>query len=675
MVFLSTCKTAVLAAFFLLSNNNVNASAVHINKRSTISTNPSDLDGKAFDFVIVGGGAAGLTLAARLSEQENKKVAVIEAGDDGEAVMERILVPIRVAVPNSPNDWGYYANSLGRTLHQPRGKVLGGSTAVNALYMVRASAEEHDSWAALLPDAPADADWSWNGLYPYMQKSENFTAPVNAAAISATVNASAHGTSGPVHVSFPQFVYPATQAWTPTLAAMGLKTDDPQGGQGWGGYITPNSINPDDGTRSYAKTAYLDPASGRGNLVVLLQSQATKVTFDTSSNPPRATGIDFQQSQGGQTYHVEVISEVILSAGVFGTPHLLQLSGVGPKALIESFGISSVVDLPGVGEHFQDHVLVPLTWSAPNDTVTGDMLIQNTTFAAEQLQLFHDGQLSQSLMGAPNNGIGYVSLKRLFNNDTFTTTFIQQMKENMTAVITNQGFTDETLRKGYEATYTAEVNTLETTEIGAVELLLGSFGSWNGVNRTISMQVAIQHPMSRGSVKLNSTDPFVPPVITANYLNTDSDWAIMRAGVRYLRQVVATEPMKSLIVEELSPGAAVQSDADIDGWMYLNAATQYHPSSTSSMLPLDHGGVVDPTLKVYGTTGLRVVDASIVPIGLCAHLMGPTYAIAEKASDMIKANPTANRTPNVRSGAESIRFSWMLSAVLAAVMAVLAVEL
>jgi choline dehydrogenase len=224
--------------------------------------------------------------------------------------------------------------------------------------------------------------------------------------------------------------------------------------------------------------------------------------------------------------------EVILSAGVFGTPQLLQLSGVGPKALLESLGINVIVDLPGVGEHFQDHVLVPVTWSASNDTITGDILTQNSTFAAEQLALFLAGNLSQSMMSAPNDGIGYVSLGQLFGNDTFTAQFLQEMNDNMTAVINNQGYTDDTLKAGYQLTYTTDMDLLETGTIGAVELLLGSFGSWNKVNRTITLQVAIQHPTSRGSVMINSTDPFAPPVITANYLNTDADWTIMRAGVR-----------------------------------------------------------------------------------------------------------------------------------------------
>lgn len=653
-MFVQTCKTALLSVL-VLSLGSLVSSSPFFEKR-TLTTNPDDLNGQAYDFIIVGGGAGGLALASRLSEDTSRTVAVIEAGDDGSAVMERILVPALtylegIAVPGAVNDWGYWTDTLGRWRNVPRGKILGGSTAVNALYMVRASAEEHNSWASLLPNAAAD--WSWNGIYPYMLDSENFTAPFNAAATDTSVNETYHGHDGPVHSSYPQYIYPSAAMWTPTMANLGLKITDPQGGEGYGGFITPNSINPDDGTRSYAKTAYLDPAAGRSNLVVLTGAQVTKITFDTSGSVPRATGVDFAQSSGGTTYHIEAKSEVILSAGVFGTPQLLQLSGVGPKALLESFGINVVVDLPGVGEHFQDHVLVPVVWSAPNDTVTGDLLVQNATFAAEQLAQFHAGNLQGSMMSAPNNGIGYVSLGQLFGNDTLTAQFLQQMKDNMTAVINNQGYTDDTLRAGYELTYQTEVATLETGTVGAVELLLGSFGSWNAVNKTISIQVAIQHSTSRGSVKINSTDPFVTPVINANYLNTDADWAIMRAGVRFLRALAATQPLASLIVEELTPGPAVQTDTDIDSYIYQVADTQYHPASTSSMLPLDKGGVVDATLKVYGIEGLRVVDASVVPLGICAHLMGPTYAIAEKAAVMIKANATQTRIPNTGSSSGS----------------------
>lgn len=315
------------------------------------------------------------------------------------------------------------------------------------------------------------------------------------------------------------------------MANVSLKTTDPQGGEGWGGFLVPNSIDPKDGTRSYAKTAYLDPAVDRANLNVLTEHQVIKIDFDTKGSLPRATGVQFQKTRDGTVYKTYARQEVILSAGVFGTPQLLELSGVGAKSILDSKGITQIANVPGVGEHLQDHVLVPVTWTAPNDTVTGDLLIQDSNFKQAQIALFKAGNLTNTLVAAPNNGIAYLSLRHLFTDEE-ANKFMTELKANMTTVINRQQFPDDTVKAGYTATYTTEANDIIGSNVGVVELLLGSVGSWNTVNRTVGIQVAIQHPMSRGSVHINTTNAWDTPIITANYLNTDSDWQILRAGVK-----------------------------------------------------------------------------------------------------------------------------------------------
>lgn len=364
-----------------------------------------------------------------------------------------------------------------------------------------------------------------------MKKSEHYNPPSNPSLTGTQSNLTYHGTDGPVHVSYPEFTYKSAQLWTPTMANVSLKTTDPQGGEGWGGYLVPNSIDPKDGTRSYAKTAYLDPAAGRPNLNVLTEHQVVKIDFDTKGSLPRATGVQFQKTRDGTVYKAYARQEVILSAGVFGTPQLLELSGVGAKSILDSKGITQIANVPGVGEHFQDHVLVPLTWTAPNDTVTGDLLTQDQNFKQAQIALFKAGNLTNSLVAAPNNGIAYLSLSHLFNDED-ANRFMTELKANMTTVINKQQFPDDTVKAGYTATYTTEANDIIGSNVGVVELLLGSVGSWNSANRTVSIQVAIQHPMSRGSVHINTTNAWDTPIITANYLNTDSDWQILRAGVK-----------------------------------------------------------------------------------------------------------------------------------------------
>lgn len=364
-----------------------------------------------------------------------------------------------------------------------------------------------------------------------MTKSEHYYPPSNPTLTGTQSNLSYHGTDGPVQVSYPAFNYQTAQFWTPTMANLSLKTTDPQGGEGWGGYLTPNSINPTDGTRSYAKTAYLDPAADRENLNVLTEHQVIKIDFDTKGSIPRATGVQFQKTRDGTVYKTYARHEVILSAGVFGTPQLLELSGVGSKSILDSKNITQVANVPGVGEHFQDHILVPMTWTAPNDTVTGDLLVQDPNFKQAQIDLFKAGNLTNSLVAAPNNGIAYLSLRQLFTEEE-ANKFMTELKANMTTVINNQQFPDDTVKAGYTATYTIEANDIIDSNVGVVELLLGSFGTWNTVNRTVGIQVAIQHSMSRGSVHINTTNAWDTPIITANYLNTDSDWQILRAGVK-----------------------------------------------------------------------------------------------------------------------------------------------
>jgi choline dehydrogenase len=363
-----------------------------------------------------------------------------------------------------------------------------------------------------------------------MKKSEHYYPPSNSSLTGTQSNLSYHGTDGPVQVSYPQFNYETAQLWTPTMANLGLKTTDPQGGEAWGGYLTPNSIDPKDGTRSYA-TAYLNPAANRENLQVLTEHQVIKIDFDTKGSVPRATGVQFQKASNGTVYKTYAQREVILSAGVFGTPQLLELSGVGAKSILDSKGITQVANVPGVGEHFQDHVLLPMIWTAPSDTVTGDLLVQDPNFKKAQIDLFHAGNLTGSLVAAPNNGIAYLNLRQLFN-ETEANTFMTELKANMTAVINKQQSPDDTVKAGFTATYTSEADDIIDSNVGVVELLLGSFGSWNAVNRTVGIQVAIQHPMSRGSVHINTTNAWDTPIITANYLNADSDWQIMRASFK-----------------------------------------------------------------------------------------------------------------------------------------------
>ncbi|GAA5855847.1 hypothetical protein JCM8547_000383 [Rhodosporidiobolus lusitaniae] len=613
-----------------------------LKKRATV-TDAAELSGQSFDYVIVGGGTAGLVIATRLSENSSVSVAVIEAGSDGSAVEDKVLAPAMayfggIANVDSEYDWQYTTEPQStlndRSIFWPRGKILGGSSAVNGLYMIRQSEIEQDSWAALVND---NENWGWDAVYPYLKKSETWTPPSDYYIEEAqmVLNESLHGLDGPVHYSYPGIFYNSTFEWIETLGNLGIDTRDPAGGENWGAYIATSAINPTNWTRSYAKNGYLDPVDYRNNLVVLTGYQATKVVFDGTT----ATGVEFASAAGEDTYTVSANQEVILSTGVIGTPQLLQVSGVGPSDLLTGLGIEVVKDLPGVGMHLTDHLsgAITLNTSFP---FSGDLVESNTTYAAEQLALWKEGDAS-SLYTSPNDAVAYINLTTLFGEEA-AQAFIDEIAANQSSLVSAYS-TDATVQAGYNATYSAELRDVYPSAVGQAELLLAATGTYGGYpdSVTIQIQAAIQHPLSRGSVKINSTSTFDKAVVDPGYLSHPADMPILRQAFKYARNISQTAPFSDYVLSELSPGTAVQTDEEWETWIRGVVSTEYHPAGTASMLPESEGGVVDNACRVYGVTGLRVIDSSIVPLGMSAHMTAPLYGIAERAYDLLVSTSKA----------------------------------
>ncbi|GAA5936260.1 uncharacterized protein JCM15063_002761 [Sporobolomyces koalae] len=641
-----------LAAFATLASTSLAvASASSLTKqpldwrlkaRSTV-TDYASLAGQTFDYVIVGGGTAGLVIANRLTENASVTVAVIEAGNDGSAVQDSILSPAQaylagIANLNSEYDWHYQTtnqtNLNGREIFWPRGKVLGGSSAVNGLYMVRQSEIEQNSWAGLINDT---ANWGWDKVYSYLKKSEKWTPPSASHVEQAhMVNDEAlHGLDGPIHYSYPGYFYDSIYEWIPTLANMGVETRDPAGGEGWGSFIATSAINPSNWTRSYAKTGYLDPVDFRSNLVVLTGYQATKVVFDGTT----ATGVEFAASAAGTTYTVNARQEVILSAGVIGSPQLLQVSGVGPADVLTPLGIDVVYDLPGVGYHLTDHLSGSITLNT-TFPISGDMLNDNATFAAEQLALWKEGS-ADSLYTASNDAVAYVNLTTLFG-ETAAQEFIASIKADQAAAVSAYG-SNAAVQKGYDATYSTDLNDILPSAVGQAEILLSNTGTYGGYpgSVTVQIQAALQHPFSRGSVLVSSKSTFDAPTIDAGYLTHPADVQVLREAFKFARKLSQTEPFSNYVVSELSPGSKVSTDAEWEAWLRGVVSTEYHPAGTASAMREDHGGVVDNALRVYGVSGLRVIDSSIVPVSFSAHMTAPLYGIAERAYDLLVSTPKA----------------------------------
>ncbi|TKY84644.1 hypothetical protein EX895_006546 [Sporisorium graminicola] len=594
---------------------------------------------QVFDYVIAGGGTAGLALAGRLSEDPDVTVAVIEAGHSGYADDEALLVPSNAYFKSSVGsdfDWQYTtalqsklqdASGNPRTASWPRGKVLGGSSAINGMYYVAASKREHQVWGRLSGD---QATWGWHNLRQAMKKSTNFS-PNTIQQLDASIQNQTKfvGDNGPVSLTYPGVSYQPVADWVPTLAAIGLShAESPYDGENQGAFIATSTINAKTWDRSFSRNAYVDPiANKRKNLVVLPNQTVTRIIWDHEADEDgnrRALGVEFAANSTAPRVHVTARREVILSAGAIGSPQILQLSGFGCKDLLAKNNVTLVKELPGVGQNLQDHLSTSVAYT-PAQGLVMPAASSNTKQAS-----FVD------------SSVAYVTLEKMYGTNE-TANFLKRAKKFSADYIKSATNVPEAVRRGWAKQYKFLLEDLLVpksehgftgTAKGAVEMLLGIS---NGAS--IQVETALQAPFSRGWVEIASSDPFDKPIINPNYLQHQTDVELMRSGIQLARKIGSTAPLSSVVSTESTPGSAVTTDEAIDKFVASTAGTEYHPSSTCSMLDEDDGGVVDSELRVYGTTNVRVVDASVIPISLSSHLMSATYAVAEIAADLIKSCP------------------------------------
>ncbi|TIB89961.1 alcohol oxidase [Wallemia mellicola] len=597
---------------------------------------------QTYDYIIAGAGIGGLITANRLTEDENTRVLVIEAGGNGDDVRERIDIPAQayldgLPVDGSPYDWAIYteaqSNLNGRNLHWPRGKIVGGSTAVNALYMTRSTKDQHDAWSELIDDD----GWNWDNLLPYFRRFETFTTPKKSLEknLSIEIEHSAHGYDGGIQISFPQYNYPQNGLWQPTFENLGIDSDkDPFSGQNIGGYITPNSIDPDTQLRSYAASAYLYPIeTSRSNLVVLTDALVTRVNFDTSSARPKANGVSFRANGNNDEFQAHATNEVVIAGGTLGSPQILLQSGIGPRENLESQNVNVLVDLPGVGAHLQDHISATVEFSttAPVGGSLSDSELD------EQLEIFREGHFARSLYSTPNGAIAYIPLEDIMGDET--STFLDQLEANMTDA-TSSGDDPDEVKAGYRATYESDLENVYKAGNAVVEILMNNLGS------NLGFQLALQHPFSRGKIYLGSSDTSENAKVDPLYLSHPADIQLIRNGLKYIRRLAATEPISTMIRDEVSPGLGTSSDDDLDDYIRNSAVSQYHPASSCAMLPEENGGVVDSQMRVYNVDNLRVIDSSTIPLPVAAHHMQVTYAICEKGADLIRGYQKASDSPS-----------------------------
>ncbi|KAK1675582.1 choline dehydrogenase [Colletotrichum godetiae] len=573
----------------------------------------------SYDYVIVGGGTAGMTLASRLSTDKSLTVLVIEAGIpdnyEGAVMIPRFYPGASGFAPGTRYDWNLTSTPQEflskQIINLTQGHTIGGSSTVNAMIFDRGMPSNYDAWAAL-----GNQGWNFAGLLPYFKKSECFTAatPANFATYGMTFDAACHGFEGPVQSSYLAWSHPNNSKLIPH------STPVDQGCNPLGAYLTTHSIDPRNQSRSSARTAHYDQNVDRVNLDILTGHQVTKLLFNTDGEKPRATGVEFSAGPGLPVTKVEVLKEVIVSAGALNTPKLLQLSGIGPVSLTSGHGIPSLVNLPGVGANLQDHPF-GLTLASLSAGIPGNYELENATFDAEQKDLYYskrEGRWTDTIAEA----LAFIPLTNFTQSD---------VTDELLSIISSAGAaqylpqdTDQTVKDGYLKQVQQLLEMHQNGSTAGMELLYVDGGR--------SIVNILMHPLSRGTVAINSTDPWAPPVIDPRYLSHPYDGRVLVESIRFNRKLMATEQIQALGATETLPGVGTTSDDDLLQFIKGVSSTEYHYTGTCAMLPRSLGGVVDSNLNVHGVDDLRIVDASIMPLLPSAHTQATVYAIAEKVN-------------------------------------------
>ncbi|KAK1712141.1 hypothetical protein BDP67DRAFT_518011 [Colletotrichum lupini] len=593
---------------------------------SRTTSSASDLRND-YDFVIVGGGTAGLTIANRLTEDETTTVLVIEAGPIYPYEKEVVVPYFSAAGYMRPlYEWNI------STVPQPglnyqeilcnQAKVLGGASAKHALVFDRPLPGDLNAFTSLGIDG-----WEWKDVIPFFKKFETFAEPPpeKIEKFGITFDHQCHGYSGPLGVGWNEYIFPDDDKFLYALDAMEIpRAHDPSCNK-MGSFICPSSLDQANQSRTDSRTAYYDPIRFRANLDVLYLNQATRILTENHGDQIRATGVEFATSRNA-TRHVAIATkEVVVSAGALRSPHLLLLSGIGEANRLAQHNITQIVEVPGVGYNLQDQFTVPLFYDAKKGTETSDDE-KNSTFMAEQESLYYYNRTGSWTRGYASV-FSYLTVSNLTNitgEQPFTSQYNSTFDE---ATITSD--TPRTVAAGYRKQWDVLRDTLERGDMAAWEITFVGGGK--------ILTATHLHPFSRGNVSLASSDPFDNPVVDPRFLDHPGDYEALFEGVRLLRRIAATDSVLNVLqLVESKPGLHVTTNDDLRPWIAQGSATGNHYTGSCAMLRLEEGGVVDSSLRVYGVSNLRVVDASTVTVVPSGHNQGIVYAFAEKAADMIK---------------------------------------
>jgi choline dehydrogenase len=524
-----------------------------------------------YDYIVVGAGSAGAVLAARLSESAATRVLLLEAGPADNSLWIHLPIGYGKTMWSTKYNWCFHTgpepNMNGRQIYWPRGKTLGGSSSINGLIYIRGQREDYDHWAAL-----GNRGWGYDDVLPYFIKSES----------NELDEGDFHGANGPLKVSNIQGKNELIEAFIAGAGEQGVpRTTDFNGlHQEGAGYY---QLTTHKGLRCSTAVAYLKPAKRRSNLRIETHARATRIEFEGT----KAVGVRYMQN--GVSKKANCRSEVLLCAGAIQSPQLLQLSGVGPKALLQKFGVDVIHDSPGVGENLQDHLQVRLTFECTKPITTNDAL--------------------NSLLGKTKLGMEW-----LFK------------RSGPLAVGINQGGCF--MRALPEQSVTPDIQFHVATL--SADMAGGKVHPFSG----FTFSVCQLRPESRGHVRIRSNDVQDAPEMQPNYLSTELDRQTTVVAIKVARNIAASKAMQPYVKREVKPGPDSHEDSELLEFARNTGATIFHPSGTCKM-GHDSMAVVDDRLRVRGVQGLRVVDCSVMPTLISGNTNGPVVMMAEKAVDMI----------------------------------------